>query len=695
MAQHTFTRALSTGSLAFLVALAPIATPAFANDHKQILAGIHTDAIAADINGDELELFTYADLPGARHTKLDSSNVIFHLPTNDKTQVKVPKGFEFIAAEGTQVWFAPQTQHPGVLWPGWNTEDIARGEVKDDSLVMELMDAKTPEGGSVEVFQDSAFGAPTRIWSSDEDVKKYVQAVASHVHANWAFTHEGTYSLDFKVSGELVDGTPVEATQTYTFIVGDLPSDKPSEDASEKPAEPKETEEPAPSESAAPSQEPAPAPSHTEDARPADPAPVAPAPAEPVAPQEEAPAQKPYENCEAVWNDLHGPISSNHPRYQPKLDRDGDGTGCEDNPQGKGNDQAPQAPAQNNRPAQATQPQQVAAPEKCMATEELIEQAPAQAKRASSSKDAVFKTTANKAPTLKIVTATNSSRQQLNEGHFDFGALLKGDQLQSSIKDDRTSPAQWVVPSSVEFVLNDAAKKKMPAGMDHIAPAGSDVYLIGGTQEAGVPWLGWNTQDSDLVKNVDGNVTMKLDSVKGPGKLSVFLTGNFGSAGQTVFNGAGDSFEVPANTHQHGNWVFTAPGEYTATISWQAKLKNGKSVSTSADLHFLVGNAGASSSEAAPGTSATEQQPKGSVDIATGIVTRPDGSKVRIVGKTASGADCTLSANELAEAQKASAAGKLAHTGFSGVQLAGMGLLALVAGAGVIFLAQRASRKNA
>ena len=233
-------------------------------------------------------------------------------------------------------------------------------------------------------------------------------------------------------------------------------------------------------------------------------------------------------------------------------------------------------------------------------------------------------------------------------------------------------------PGSLEFVLGDAAKLKFPAGMEDIAPAGSTVHMIGATQQAGVPWLGWSTQDPELLKQADGPVTMSLKGFDGPGSMSVFLSGNFGSAGQKVFDSRGGSFQVPLNTHQHSNWVFTAEGRYRVTIGWQVHLKNGQTVESTSTLNFTVGNADNPANPApahheknAPENAEnstthkpTEQQSqRGTVDAASGIVTKPDGTKVRIVGKTASGKDCALTNQELKDAQQAAAAGKLANTG--------------------------------
>ena len=323
-------------------------------------------------------------------------------------------------------------------------------------------------------------------------------------------------------------------------------------------------------------------------------------------------------------------------------------------------------------------------------------------------------------PTLAVVnTAEHSGREEVTHGHFDVGPILNGGNLTSSVKDDRTSPARHVSPGTLEFVLNDAAKINLPAGMENIAPAGTPVHMIGATQQQGVPWLGWSTQDPELLKQLDGPVTMSLNGFEGPGTMSTFLSGNFGSAGQQVFDSrSGGSFQVPANTHQHSNWVFTAEGRYTVTIGWTARLKNGQQVSSESVLHFTVGNPdNAPASNNAQGGAETKQDGgnannanganngsekstaknpvNGTVDEATGIVTKPDGSKVRIVGKTASGEDCALTSQELANAQKAAAAGKLPNTGVViDPFMVSTSILALALGAMILRSARRKGRSG-
>lgn len=56
-----------------------------------------------------------------------------------------------------------------------------------------------------------------------------------------------------------------------------------------------------------------------------------------------------------------------------------------------------------------------------------------------------------------------------------------------------------------------------------------------------------------------------------------------------MFRNAGDSYDIPLRTHEHGNWVFSAPGNYTATLTFTVKLKDGSTSQATGTLNFEVG----------------------------------------------------------------------------------------------------------
>ncbi|WP_237206926.1 TIGR03773 family transporter-associated surface protein [Rothia nasimurium] len=695
---HQFPRALSVAALSLTLLAGPLAaSPAVAEQGssaptasqatptaseeaaaRTVLTVEHTDALAMALANGQLELFTYADLPGAPRTRLDPTQTVFNLQDRAETRVSVPAGFDFLGAEGATIWLAPQTQAAGVLWPGWNTEGIRPGELVGDTLTLELVNTKAPEGGSVEVFQSSPFGTQ-RVFSSREKLPALQQPIGSHVHANWAFTATGTYELTFRASATRADGTPVSTEQTYTFVVGQLPAELGGPTEAAQPTSPSPSTAPETPSSTSPKPS-APAPVETTEAAASAPAapsyaPFNPAPA-PGGSQESASTQTSQQHAAPAAG------SSNQVHRAPTAQ----------NP-------AQQHPAQQHSAAGGSGG---TAPQQCMATEELVKPAEQAQQGEAGAANRASARTLDK-PAFTIQKAVNTSTSKATSGHFDFGAVLSGGNLSAQVKDDRTSPATWKQPGALTFVLGDGAKTTMPGGMGHIAPAGAEVYLIGATQQATVPWVGWNTQNPELVAQASGPATLTLTDLQGPGRLSVFLSGNFGSAGTTVFNGVGDSFSVPLNTHQHANWVFTAPGVYSATLTWTVPLKSGGQATASGTLNFEVGDmaqAQQQTQQQDAGSSSSTQAPagdgQGSVDSATGLVTRPDGSQVRIVGKTADGRDCTLSEDELAKAQQASARGELAYTGTSSTgTLVAAGTLTLLAGAGVLLFTRHRSARRA
>lgn len=154
------------------------------------------------------------------------------------------------------------------------------------------------------------------------------------------------------------------------------------------------------------------------------------------------------------------------------------------------------------------------------------------------------------------------------DGHFDLGPAIEDDTLVARIKDDRQQPASWVDPGTLTFALGDAAAVTAPSALSFVTNPGSTVWMIPSTQVAGVPWLGMNSQREEIVKRTSGEVTFRLDSLSGPGKVAVFSAGSLGGGvGAHVFDGQGSSYTLPANTHAHQNWVFTEPGTYRLTLS--------------------------------------------------------------------------------------------------------------------------------
>ena len=263
---------------------------------------------------------------------------------------------------------------------------------------------------------------------------------------------------------------------------------------------------------------------------------------------------------------------------------------------------------------------------------------------------------ANTARTTLTVSVGEGASGNATEGHFDLGPAIENGSLVARIKDDRTQPAQWVDPSTLTFALGEAARITAPADLGFVATAGSSVWLIPSTQIAGVPWLGLNSQREEIVTGTTGGVQFTLDAVEGPGRVAVFNAGALGSGvGEHVFDGPGSSYTLGPNTHAHQNWVFTAPGTYTLTISMRVTPTGAA----------LTGSGYGGGSEV-------------TTTGALGTSSRPMASQV--VGRTASGKDCDLS---------------LAITGADTIPLAVVSLTWALTGAACVWVSSIGRRRNA
>ena len=465
-----------------------------------------------------------------------------------------------------------------VLWPGWDTLGVAAGGY--DAARFHIT-YSGPADGHIYAFTSSfaeGLKAVTADGSYDlapegDDID---QPYAAHKHVNWLFTRAGRYTLTVQASawtpGNTGEANAVAPARTYTIDVADEASC-----LAEASAAPGANDAPAPG--VGPGNDTAQQGGSGQGAgQPGDnaaPGSALPAPA-PAAPTTTGPAQN-------------------------------SGTGSTG---GAGSTGGVGSTAGTSGARTTTTP----TGERCVATRVTRE-----ATEAESATLASNSAPANTARTTLTVSVGDGASGNATEGHFDLGPAIENGTLVARVKDDRSQPAQWVDPSSLTFALGDAARITAPADLGFVATPGSSVWLIPSTQIAGVPWLGLNSQREEIVTGTTGGVQFTLDAVEGPGRVAVFNAGSLGSGvGEHVFDGPGSSYTLGANTHAHQNWVFTAPGTYTLTISMRV---------TPAGAALTGSGFGSGGELTATGT--------------TGPSGRPMISQV--VGRTASGKDCDLS----------------------------------------------------
>lgn len=489
-----------------------------------------------------------------------------------------------------------------VLWPGWDTLGVAAGGYDAARFHISYTG---PADGRIYAFTSSlteGTKAVTNDGSFDlapggDDID---QPYAAHKHVNWLFTRAGRYTLTVQASawtpGNTGAANAQSAARTYTIDVADEASCL--------------------AESAA-------VPS-TDQAQPAPGV---------------GPGSASSTNNQAAQDQGEGGAAGTPSAPAPAPGATGTtgntGTTTGANP----------APTSGARTTSGT-----TGGERCVATRITREATEAEAATLASNS-----APANTARTTLTVSVGDGASGNATDGHFDLGPAIENGTLVARIKDDRSQPAQWVDPSSLTFALGDAARITAPADLGFVATPGSSVWLIPSTQIAGVPWLGLNSQREEIVTGTTGPVQFTLDAVEGPGRVAVFNAGALGSGvGEHVFDGPGTGYTLGANTHAHQNWVFTAPGTYTLTITMRV-TPNGAALAGSG-----FGSGG---------------------DLTATGATGPNGRPMvsQVVGRTASGKDCDLS---------------LATTGADTIPLTVVSLTWALTGAACVWVGAIGHRRN-
>ena len=243
----------------------------------------------------------------------------------------------------------------------------------------------------------------------------------------------------------------------------------------------------------------------------------------------------------------------------------------------------------------------------------------------------------------------SNEASEISVGHVDLGPRLIDGQWRAGLRHDAESGAVWRDPNQTVLRVSDAAIMTAPDSADYpflADVAGKPVYVVPQTQNPSVVWLGWNTQDPAVTATIDRGLTMRVGPVSGPGRAWLFLqSGTFGKPLLLADSGAapGDVW-IDSGTHVHANWAFSAPGTYTATVTFLGTTTAGEAVSASTTLRFAVGDA-ASASEAlamaapaaapADGTSASSSS-SGAAPAASGAAD-PAGSSSAASGAASGG----------------------------------------------------------
>lgn len=184
----------------------------------------------------------------------------------------------------------------------------------------------------------------------------------------------------------------------------------------------------------------------------------------------------------------------------------------------------------------------------------------------------------------------------LDRGHVDFGPTLNTGEWIIQIHDDTASPSYWRMLEDVVLKVDDTAKLAVPDAEAYSflgQEPGTEVWVVPQTRNADVVWAGWNTQEPNVLDQLNLGTTLSVLGVQGPGDVIAYLqSGNFGEPEPlwSTLEPFPQQSWIEVNTHTHANWVFSEPGIYLVDIQFEAELNTGEAVTARDTLRFAVGD---------------------------------------------------------------------------------------------------------
>ncbi len=182
------------------------------------------------------------------------------------------------------------------------------------------------------------------------------------------------------------------------------------------------------------------------------------------------------------------------------------------------------------------------------------------------------------------------------DGEFDIHVHAEGATIGGVFYADEEFEAEDVIIFVSAATLESRSPNFLPLlNFDPIGvAAGENFYKLPQTNaEASaetVPFLGIATEEIEDGVFVGNTITIAIDSVVGPGFMSIYQDTFPGPAFKVASsNGLPDSFTFATGVHDHFNYGFTAPGIYEVTLRATGTLVSGGVVTGTGTYTFAVG----------------------------------------------------------------------------------------------------------
>lgn len=187
-------------------------------DERVVIADGHVDIGPRIVDGDwRVQLKDDTLTP---HVWRDLATVVLHVGDAARAAVPDRDSHAFLGPPGTPYHVLPQAQQPGLVWPGWNSQDASVVSAVPGAVSWVLRGVDGP--GRFVLFVTDSFGDTEVYFDSDAALPQVLSIPRnSHAHGSWAFGAPGLYRLEVEMSAFLADGTAVSDVRTLAVTVGD------------------------------------------------------------------------------------------------------------------------------------------------------------------------------------------------------------------------------------------------------------------------------------------------------------------------------------------------------------------------------------------------------------------------------------------------------------------------------------------
>ena len=229
-------------------------------------------------------------------------------------------------------------------------------------------------------------------------------------------------------------------------------------------------------------------------------------------------------------------------------------------------------------------------------------------------------------PGNQCVPGQIDGRTKISHGHLDIQATLKDRQLSVGLRDDSgiidadstVRPLDSVVWTVSENARRVRTERMADEKLNFMGPVGTAFYGLPQTQQSGLPWPGYNTQDIDY-SQLRGPVRLHVvPKVMPEGARFGMFTESLNGADVLLDSTTGKTtIDIDYATHAHANWVFSEPGQYMFDVHYSATLADGTEVNS--PVQQLAVAVGKKASDACSFETAVPKDPNAAKDDFSGV----------------------------------------------------------------------------